>query len=116
MLLKMSKEKVSVESDLCGRYNVPEVQSSEVQWPRVQLYRGTNFFIIEFNYYVQNCFPVIDCRMIRYRLLFLLKRSNMEFTRCSLYVCMVNINQSIIKIALLLALIKNRAYGFESLL
>ena len=32
------------------------------------------------------------------------------------YVCMVNINQSIIKIALLLALIKNRVYGFESLL
>ena len=31
----------------------------------------------------------------------------MEFTRCSLCVCMVNINQSIIKIALLLALIKN---------
>ena len=52
MLLKMSKEKVSVESDLCGRYNVPEVQSSEVQWPRVKLYRGTNFFIIEFNYSV----------------------------------------------------------------
>ena len=51
-----------MESDLCGRYNVPEVQSSEVQWPRVQLYRSTNFFIIEFNYSVQNCFSVIDCR------------------------------------------------------
>ena len=65
MLLKISKEKVSVESELRGRYNVPEVQSSEVQWPRVQLYRGTNFFIIEFNYSVQNCFSVNDCRQCR---------------------------------------------------
>ena len=81
----MSKEKVSVESDLCGRYNVPEVQSSEVQWPRVQLYRGTNFFILEFNYSMQNCFSVIVCRMIWYRLLFLLKGRiwSLQDVRCA---------------------------------